>query len=399
MKSGYRWTMLGLGWLVYFSFGMAQSSLPPLVSIIRRDLNLTYSEFGAILGAWQAIYIVASSVEGIMLDRFGIRKSIAVAALLLSLSVFLRSLARDFTTLFIAVAVFGLGGPLISIGLPKLIAQWFSGGERGTAAGIYTTGSTMGSSFALAITNSVILPLAGSWQNTFCTYAVGGVLIAVLWYVLAHDSPDTTSKREVVKNASTTETFKEMMRSKDVWLVVTIGFAGFCVQHGLRNWLPAIYELNGLTQIEAGFLASIPQIFGMIGAISINRMVANMTSRKPAVLVVLAMGGIGTYLVATSVGAVLWVAIVIWGFCYGALLPLLMLVLMDMRDVGRERMGGAGGLYFTIGEIGGFGGPLLMGYIKDYWGSFLPGIIVFAIITEIMLVPTFILNEQRDNKS
>ncbi len=109
MKSSYRWTMLGLGWLVYFSFGMIQSSLPPLVSIMRRDLDLTYSEFGAILGAWPAIYIVASSVEGIMLDRFGLRKSIAVAALLLSLSVFLRSLAWNFATLFIAVAVFGLG--------------------------------------------------------------------------------------------------------------------------------------------------------------------------------------------------------------------------------------------------------------------------------------------------
>lgn len=395
-KSSYRWAMLGLGWLAYFSFGMVNTSLAPLTSIIREDLNLTYTEFGTILGAWPLTYIAVSYVEGIMIDRFGIRKSVALGILLLSLSVFLRSFAVDFATLFIAVAIFGLGGPMISIGLPKLIALWFSGKERGTAAGIYMTGSRLGNSFSLALTNSLVFPLTGSWQNTFRTYAVGALLIAVLWYILGRDSPKLLDENKAGKK-STAGNFAEVMHFRDVWMVVIIGFAVFMILHGLRNWLPLILELNGMTVADAGFLASLPSLIGMVGSISLNRIAVRLTSKKPLILVLLAVTGFGIYLMGTSTGFVLWGSLIVYGFCSGALTPLMMLVLMDMHDVGTELMGAAGGLYFMVGEIGGFSGPFVMGYVKDYTGSFLFGIVLLAILVEIMLIPAFILRERKSN--
>ena len=42
--------------------------------------------------------------------------------------------------MFVAVGLFGIGGPLVSIGAPKAIAQWFQGAERGFAIGVYITG-------------------------------------------------------------------------------------------------------------------------------------------------------------------------------------------------------------------------------------------------------------------
>ena len=398
-KLSYRWAMLGLGWLAYFSFGMINTSLAPLTLIIRSDLNLTYTQFGTILGAWPLTYIAVSYVEGIMIDRFGIRKSVAVGVLLLALSVFLRSFAVDFATLFAAVAVFGLGGPMISIGLPKLIALWFSGRERGTAAGIYMTGSTLGNSFSLALTNSVIFPLTGSWQNTFRMYAVGALAIAVIWYILGRDIPQFGDDNKGVKNQSTGGNFAKVMHFRDVWVVVIIGFAAFVILHGLRNWLPLIFELNGMTAADAGFLASLPSLIGVVGSIALNRMAVRLNSKKPLILTLLAVTGVGIYIMGTSTGLVLWVSLIVYGFCSGALTPLMMLVLMDNRDVGKELMGAAGGLYFTIGEIGGFSGPFIMGYVKDYTGSFLFGIILLAVFVEVMLIPAFILRERKSTSA
>jgi len=393
-KPTYRWVILGLGWLVYFSFGMVSSSLPPLVSTIREELDLTFSQFGAVLGAWPLTYIAVAYVEGMLIDRFGIRKSVALAGLLLSLSAFLRSLAWDYVTLFIAVAVFGLGGPMVSIGLPKSIAVWFSGRERGTATGIYITGLAVGSSFALAVTSSLVSHLAGSWRNTFLAYSIGAVLVAGLWYVLGRDSPDIADTNEAV-NRTSKDVFREALRNRNVWLVVIVGFAGFMTNHGLRSWLPTVFELQSMTSVEAGVLASVPMLAGMLGSICINRVSAQLTSRKPVLLALLATTGVGILLMGTSSGPVLWAIAIVYGFCSGALLPLLMLVLMDMRDVGKEHMAAAGGLYFTVGEIGGFGGPSIMGYINDRTGSFLPSFVVFSILTEMMLIPTFILEERR----
>ena len=51
-KSEYRSLMLGLGWLVYFFFGMVSYSLPVLASVIGSDLKLTDTQIGTVMGAW-----------------------------------------------------------------------------------------------------------------------------------------------------------------------------------------------------------------------------------------------------------------------------------------------------------------------------------------------------------
>jgi hypothetical protein len=45
--------MLALLALLYASFGLVTRSVAPLVTPILRDLQITYSEMGLILGSWQ----------------------------------------------------------------------------------------------------------------------------------------------------------------------------------------------------------------------------------------------------------------------------------------------------------------------------------------------------------
>lgn len=186
-----------------------------------------------------------------------------------------------------------------------------------------------------------------------------------------------------------------MIKHRDVWLVVIIGFSSFMTGHGLRNWLPQIYELSGMPRAEAGFLASVPTMVGALGSIIINRTAARLTSRKNVVIALLSINSIGIYLVTTSASPVVWAVAVVYGFYSGALLPLLMLVLMEMRDMGQKLMGTAGGLFFTIGELGGFIGPSIMGCLKDYTGTFLSGITLLSAISGIMILPALILDERR----
>ena len=63
-----------------------------------------------------------------------------IAAAIITVSVALRSMAGSFAMLFFAVALFGIGGPLVSVGAPKLISAWFEGRERGLAIGEGTLG-------------------------------------------------------------------------------------------------------------------------------------------------------------------------------------------------------------------------------------------------------------------
>jgi predicted MFS family arabinose efflux permease len=118
-QSRYRWVILALLALLYAGFGMVTRSMAPLVTPILRDLRISYSEMGLILGSWQLTFIGGSVVSGMFIDRWGIRKSALIGGLTVALSVGLRSLPNDFSGMLIAVMIFGVGAPMISIAGPK----------------------------------------------------------------------------------------------------------------------------------------------------------------------------------------------------------------------------------------------------------------------------------------
>src|SRR5690606_36176573 len=140
MPHPFRWAVLAGVWLMYFSFGLCVASTAPLVAEIARDLEIGFTAMGAVLGAWQLVYIAAALPLGAVLDRIGVGLGLTLGAGVMALSMFLRGAAGGEATLFLAVAIFGFGGPIVSIGAPKLIALWFTGPDRGMAMGMYMTG-------------------------------------------------------------------------------------------------------------------------------------------------------------------------------------------------------------------------------------------------------------------
>ena len=114
----YRWVMLALTWLSYFVFGLVTFSLSPLVTPIIKDLNISYSQMGFIMGAWPLPYILLAVIGGAIVDRLGIRKSILSGVVVIGLSAGLRYFAVGFVPMLLFVALFGVGAPMISIGNP-----------------------------------------------------------------------------------------------------------------------------------------------------------------------------------------------------------------------------------------------------------------------------------------
>ena len=132
-----------------------------------------------------ATHLFSAIPIGIAIDRFGLRLSLTLAGLIIAASAALRGLSHSGDTLWLAVAVFGLGGPLISIGAPKVIASWFGSAERGTAMGIYMTGPALGGITALALTNSVLMPWTDhNWRQVMMIFASVAGAAALFWWLL-----------------------------------------------------------------------------------------------------------------------------------------------------------------------------------------------------------------------
>jgi len=386
-EMGYRWVMLILVSLLYCAFGVVQSALSPLVTPILKDLNISYSQMGTIMGAWPVTYIVVAAIGGAIMDRFGIRKTLLFGILIIGLSASLRYFANGFIAMLLFVALFGLGGPMISIGCPKTISEWFRGKERGAAVGVYMAGSALGGLISLSMTNSIVMPLTGySWKLTFVSYGLVSFAAALLWWFLARDVKAT----RIGERTSIVEVFRGLIGVRNVQLILIMGFLSMVVSHGFTNWLPKILETGGLPPAVAGLAASIPVLIGIPTVLVIPRLIQPRLRGRTVALFSLA-GAIVVMIVAMASGSLLITGLVLYGLCFRCAMPLLMLVLMDLPEVGAKYMGSAGGMYFCVAEIGGFAGPFMMGVIRDMTGGFLVGASLLAGATLVMSIMALLL--------
>ena len=368
----YRWAMLGGVWLVYFSFGLTVASMAPLVRPISRDLALSHATVGAVLGAWPLVYVAAAVPCGALLDRVGLRGSLALAAAIIGMSGLLRAFATDRLSLYLAVAVFGLGGPLVSVGAPKLISLWFAGPERGQAMGLYTTGSAMGNIAALALTNSVMMPLVGGrWRAVLLVYAVFVLGVGAAWLALSAHPANRMRERRPAHAAGPPprRVFARLVRARAVRTLLLMAVGIFFFNHGLTNWLPEILRSGGMDAKTAGFWAALPTAVGVAGALVIPRLAS--PARRPAVLLGLfACAGAATLLLHASAWPSLALGLTLQGVARTSMTAVSMLVLMDMREFEVRHVGAAGGLFFSAAEIGGVLGPLTIGVLYDFTGGF-----------------------------
>ena len=386
----YGWVMLALLWLLYASFGLISRSIFPLVTPILRDLTISYSQMGLILGSWQLTYIVVAVVAGSIIDRWGIRRSLLVGIVIIGLSAALRFFPQGFIAMLLAVAVFGAGGPMISIGCPKTISLWFRGRSRGTAVGVYMTGNLIGGFLALAFTNSLVMPLTGqSWRLTFVCYGLVAFLVGLLWWLLARDSkPEAGSESAPIGTV-----LRGLVRVRNAQIVLVMAFLGFATSHGLSSWLPKILETSGLSPAVAGYGASIPLATGIPALLVIPRLVPpHLRGRFIALFAVLTI--MTLFVVANGSGTLLFVGLSLFGITNSSFLPILVLILMDAPEVGSKHMGSAGGLFFCVAEIGGFAGPLLIGILVDMTGTFLAGAFFLASLNIAIFVLTSLLQTQ-----
>lgn len=362
---------------LYFGFGLTVGVMAPMVDEIRADLNLSQSTMGSILGAWALIYIFTAVPAGAVIDRLGLRWSLTIGGLAIAVSALLRSVATGAPSLFAAVAVFGVGGPLVSIAAPKLVASLFDEDNRRLPTGLAVSAPGLGAAVALALTNPVLLPLTGgSWRGVLAIVAGVTVLMTLAWLFAAR------AAAHVVQGATRTDlaSLNRLVRLPSVQRILLIGLLSFFFAHALSNWLPEILTDSGQSDNAAGYLSAISVICGIAGGLTLARLVPN--ERRPHglitifVVLAIAIAGIGSF--------PLWlllVALAVIGFFRSGIIPLLFLEIMGDPDISVSDVGATTGLFFAVAEIGGFTGPYAVGFVADRTEGFGTATMMLAVVS------------------
>ena len=395
----YRWILLAGVWAMYCSFGLIVTSLAPLVGLIESDLDISHSAMGSVMGAWQLIFIISAIPCGILLDKISVRSALTLGGLIIAASALARGFADSYAMLMIAVMLFGVGGPIISTGAPKVVTQHFDGQSRGLAMGIYMTGPSIGGVVSLTLTHSMLVPFFDdSWRAVMFLWGGFAAGVSILWWLLTTINPIPKTQEDMHQGtleAATaplkqTQIIMNLLRQPSVVLVLLMGVGVFMFNHGLMNWLPALLEEGGLSEVDSGYWAAIPTVVGIAGSLLIPRLAT--PERRYHILIALTLcAALASVLLQFSTDLPRITGLVMQGIARSSLMTVLILTLLELPAVGEKYAGIASGIFFTAAEVGGVLGPISLGILYDVSGGFSAGLYLLSSISLLIAISAMAL--------
>lgn len=384
--SRHRWWLLGSLWSLYAAFGLVAGSLAPLLERVRLDLDMSQSAMGAALGAWPFVYLFVAIWAGRVLDRVGLRWGLAIGAAGIALSGFARALAQGPVSLWFAVALFGLGGPFVSVGAPKLVAEHFGDAERGRAVGLYSTASSLGNVIALVAAVPLRSAL-GSWRWVVAVFALGAVLAGLVWIWVGRAERPSAERGEPAAPAL------DLLRDTTVRWVMVLAVGAFFVSHSLGGWMPEMLREVGWSETGASWLVAAGILFGILGSLVVPPL-ATPARRGPMLAGVFLLLGGCVWLLLAQTPAAHVAAMPVMGMTRVTLVPIAMLILMSAPGINAQKMGAAGGLFFTAGEVGGVAGPWLTGVTRDLGSDFRWSVLMLSVLAVGLAVAALVAARQ-----
>jgi ACS family hexuronate transporter-like MFS transporter len=174
-----RWWIVGLIFFASVLNYIDRQALSILAPTIQKELNLSNEDYASVLNAFLIAYTIALILSGKIVDRFGVRISLAIFVGWWSIANIFTGFARSAMSLGVCRFFLGLGEAGNWTAAPKAVSEWFPAKERGLAIGIYTLGATVGATLAPVL----IVGLASwhSWQAAFIVTGSAGLLWLIPW--------------------------------------------------------------------------------------------------------------------------------------------------------------------------------------------------------------------------
>ncbi len=281
-RRGLNWFTVGLDYAAYY---MNRFNLSMAKTDICNTFGFNNAEFGAINTGRHWAYALGQFWNGLLSDRLGGRRAMAIGGygtalmnVLFGLGWYYQVLGPIFGTLAWFVVMRSIDGYLQSFGAPgmvKMNTAWFARPERGTFAGIFGLMINLG-----RIANNVLAPALmagftiwsysfppGSWQLVFFAPAAIVVVITTFMLLIARNTPEDAGfpnavPREELDGADDEPlplglVFRTIIRNKFVWLTAWAYFCTGVVRYGVEDWFPSYFREARHLSLQSGVFQTV----------------------------------------------------------------------------------------------------------------------------------------------
>ncbi len=384
--------MLILAFLTSLTVHLLLFSYSQLLSPIVLEMNLTFAEGGFIFSACLLALILLRIPWGILCDRLGFRAAAGLGLVLMGIFGFLRGFAVNYTMLLVFQLFLGVGLSAIMPSLPKLVATWFAHERAGFAVGVSISGFSLGGAIALSATPYLLMAV-GTWRNVFYVYGIWTLVLAGSWWCLAREPNETMRlEHKMHSSVSLTRDLATLLKTKQVWLLSGLYLGAATCYDTILLWLPSILMAKGLPNTTAGLVTSMLPFGFLVASLTVGTLSDRVGLRKPFLLILGLLSGPAIYAVGTMLGSAEWIFAFIIGFSTIGVLTLVLTIPIELTS-SVSLVASAVGLISSIGNIGSFLMPTVVGQIRDLTGSFTLAVLLLAVIGEFMLILSLPITE------
>jgi len=380
-----RWLrLIPIAMIVYIISFMDRTNISYAFAGMGKDLGIDKSAQGFVGGIFFVGYIFLQIPGGILAERWSAKKFIGIMILIWGAMAILEGFVQNFTQLLVVRFFLGVAEGGVWPATLVLLSHWFPSGERARAYGFWMVN--------LALSSIITQPLSGaivastSWRGLFIVEGILPFLIATpLWWAFIADRPGQakwldSGERRYIERALAADraseppplSFGRALRSSVVWQLVVVYFLVLVGFYGLNLWLPTL--IRDLTQqgfAVVGLIAALPYVVAVV-ALSLNGMWADRTGKyrwhvfgslsiAAAFLTVSVFAGTSmVWLSILSVSLAMGGALAYDGPFWAA----------ASRAMPAAVAGGTMGLINALGNLGGFFGPTIGGYLQQTSGNF-----------------------------
>lgn len=396
-KSYYKWYILMLATAIAaLVVGAERMCLPPLFTEITESLNMSMTQMLTVWAMDPLAGVFTSLGAGLLIDKFGVKRTLATACLLAGITGGLRGISVGFPSMAVTMFIFGLLAAAMPTLLAKVTAIWFMGQRLALANSILAVGATSGSMLGIITSATILSPLLGGWRYVLFLYGIPPVLLGLLWFITAREPYRGKTRTAEVSQVTFREALSRVIRIKSVWIIGFVSMGAMGAFISMSGYLPTYLRAVGWDGAAAD--SALTVLIGMTAISSIPMgIISDRLGSRKAVLVP------SLFLVAVTLGAIpffdgsaVWVLIVVNGLLRGSMSPLLTSLVVEQEGVGARYAGTAIGVVLSLGMIGGSFTPPLGGVIADVYGGG-AALLTWAAISMVSLVGLFFVKEAPRN--
>ncbi len=381
-KSRYRFVIAGIILLFNLFYSANFSVVTPIMPLIIDEYQVSRGAASFLMSGvliTQALFVIPG---GLLVAKAPLRLVFAVGCVFAA-AMGLTFLADHFMVLLSLRLVHALAFVLIMPATAPILMRWFSARELPMMNSLHMTFFILGigiGTFASGPMSSAI-----GWQATLMVFGAAMLVVGAVWVAFGRVPPPAAQGK--VRRVSIREMARSV-RSRTILLLGLADGAAFAQNLALTTWLPTYYnEVFGMSLTKAGSIVGLVSIVGVGASLTGGFLSARLGVRKPFLVIpgaVVGLAGMGCFLFQNE--AVIYVAIVALGISSFIYLPVLMTIPMELKGISEGQVAVAWATMFAVASGIAIVGPMSVGFMTDWLGSFVPGFMLWAVLSWGLLV-------------